>query len=186
MAGTADTHGVDDDDQWDQFGQTLDWVAALLASCLRREPADLVWPTIGVGLASGLGAEAVVRATGGEPPLVLVAVTLNLCGFGMLALLATRFRRSSGGGTRSAEADLLAPWLRRLQVLLAAVLVVVVGMLVVGAIGGAAAQVARNLLELGRVGAVVVAISFLLLDDEVGLPDWVARRVGSPRPAESP
>ena len=174
---------MDAEDPWDQVGQTLDWVAALLATRLRRDPADLLWPTIGVGLAAGLGAEAVISVAGGDRALVLVGVALNVCGFGMLALLATRFRRSSRGGARTAEAGVLAPWLRRLQVLLAAVLAVVVGMLVLGSITGALVQVARNLLEVGRVGTVVLAISFLLLDDEVGLPDWLQRLARTPRTA---
>lgn len=38
----------------------------------------------------------------------------------MLWLLAERFRRSSSGSERTSEADLLAPWLRRLQVLMLA------------------------------------------------------------------
>ncbi len=47
-----------------------------------------------------------------------------------------------------------------------------------GAVTGSWLLVARNTLELGRVGAVVVAISWLVMDDEVGLPDWLAERSG--------
>ena len=172
---------MDDEDQWEQVGRTLDWVAGLLATRLRREPADLLWAVVGLGLASGLGAEAVNAATGSDPALVLVGTTLTLGGFGMLGLLAVRVRRGRGsGGAQTAETQVLAPWLRRLQVLLAAVLVAVVGLLVLGAVTGSSAMVVRNTLELGRVGAVVVAISLLLVDDEVGLPDWLARRIPAP------
>ncbi len=166
----------DERDQWEQVGQTLDWVAGLIATRLHREPGELVWPTVGLGLAAGLGAEALMAATGTVWALTLVGVTLTLCGFGMLALLAQRFRRGRGGGTRTAEADMLGPWLRRLQVLLAAVVVAVVGLAVFGAVTGSWLLVARNTLEVGRVGAVVLAISWLLMDDEVGLPDWLASR----------
>jgi hypothetical protein len=174
----------DDVDRWEQVGQTLDWVAGLIAARLDREPRDLVWPTVAVGLLAGLGAEAVNASAGNPPALVLVGVSLTVCGFGMVGLLARRFRGSSGGGTRSAEADLLAPWLRRLQVLLAAVLVAVVGLIVLGAVTGSPVLVVRNTLEIGRVGAVVVAVSFLLVDDEVGLPDWLAARRADPLPVE--
>lgn len=165
-------------DRWDQVGQTLDWVAGLVATRVDRDPPELVWPTIGVGLASGLGAEAVGAATGADRALLFVGVSLTLSGFGMLALLVRRLRRGPGAGVRSGEAAVLEPWLRRLQVLLAAVLVAVVALLIGGAVGGSVLLVARNVLELGRVGTIVLAISFLLLDDEVGLPDWL----GSLRP----
>ena len=168
------------EDGWEQVGATLDWVAGLLATRLHREPADLVWPTVAVGLVAGLGAEAVSAGAGAAPALVLVGVTLTVCGFGMLGLLAGRFRRGRGGGAPTAEAAMLAPWLRRLQVLLAAVLVAVVGLAVLGAVTGSLLLVARNTLEVGRVGAVVLAISFLLLDDEVGLPSWLEGRVRAP------
>ena len=166
----------DEPDQWEQLGQTLDWVAGLIATRLHREPGELVWPTIGLGLAAGLGAEALNAATGTVAALTLVGVTLTVCGFGMLALLAQRFRRGAGGGTRTAEAAMLAPWLRRLQVLLAAVVVAVLGLAVFGAVTGSWVLVARNILEVGRVGAVVLAISWLVMDDEIGLPDWLAAR----------
>ena len=131
-----------------------------------------------MGLAAGLGAEALNTATGSVPALAFVGVALTLSGFGMLALLARRFRRGTGGGARTAEAAMLAPWLRRLQVLLAAVVVAVLGLAVFGAVTGSWLLVARNTLEVGRVGAVVVAISWLLMDDEVGLPEWLAQRSG--------
>ena len=169
----------DDQDQWEQVGQTLDWVAGLLATRLDREPGELVWPTVALGLAAGLGAEALNAATGGPPALTLVGVTLTVCGFGMLALLARRFRRGAGGGARTAEAAMLAPWMRRLQVLLVAVLVAVVGLAVFGAVTGSWLLVARNTLEVGRVGAVVLAISWLVMDDEVGLPEWLAVRTAA-------
>jgi hypothetical protein len=176
---------VDERDEWEQVGQTLDWVAALLAVGLRRDPARLVWPAVAVGLATGLGAEAVAASAGAPAAATLTGVALTVCGFGMLALLAVRFRRRGpGGGTRSAEADVLAPWLRRLQVLLAAVLVAVVGLVLLGAVIGSALLVARNTLEVGRVGAVVLAVSWLLMDDEVGMPAWVARR--RPAVAQAP
>ena len=173
----------DERDQWEQVGQTLDWVAGLVATRLDREPGQMVWPSIGVGLAAGLGAEAVNAATGAVPALTLVGVTLTVCGFGMLALLARRFRRGSGGGAQTAEADMLGPWLRRLQVLLTAVVVAVVGLAVFGAVTGSWVLVARNTLEVGRVGAVVLAISWLIMDDEVGLPDWLAARTSAPAKA---
>lgn len=181
MDRRVDAEGVDDDrDPWEQVGQTLDWVAGLLAERVGRDPVDLVWPAVAVGLSSGLAAEALNAATGGPVPLTLVGVALTVCGFGMLGLLALRFRRGGGGeGARTAEQELLAPWLRRLQVLLSAVWVAVVGLVVVGAVTGSLLLVARNTLELGRVGAVVVALSWLLLDDEVGLPDWLASRAGA-------
>ena len=167
---------ADDRDQWEQVGQTLDWVVGLLATRLGRDPRELVWPVIALGLASGLGAEAVAASAGAPEALSLVGVTLTVCGFGMVAVLARRFRGGSGGGTRTAEAEMLAPWMRRLQVLLGAVLVAVLGLALLGAVIGSVLLVARNVLEVGRVGAVVVAISALLIDDEVGLPDWLAAR----------
>lgn len=172
---------ADDRDPWEQVGQTLDWVAGLIAERVGRDPVDLVWPAVALGLLSGLGAEALNAGTGGPAALTLVGVTLTVCGFGMLGLLAVRFRRGrGGGGTRTAEQEMLAPWLRRLQVLLAAVWVAVVGLVVFGAATGSLLLVARNTLELGRVGTVVLAISWLLVDDEVGLPDWLAARAGAP------
>lgn len=176
----ADHGGVEGEpDRWDQVGQTLDWVAGLVATRVDRDPDELVWPTIGVGLGCGLGAEAVGAAAGADRALLFVGVSLTLSGFGMLALLVRRLRRGHGGGARTGEAAVLEPWLRRLQVLLAAVLVAVLALLVAGAVGGSVVLVGRNILELGRVGTIVLAISFLLLDDEVGLPDWL----GSLRPA---
>lgn len=177
----TDVNGVEHgtDDQWEQVGQTLDWVAALLPAHLGREPADLLWPVLLLGLGGGLAAEALTAASGSHPGLVLVGVTLTLSGFGMLGLLARRFRSSANGGARTAETAMLAPWLRRLQVLMAAVLVAVFGLLVLGAVMGSVLLVARNLLEVVRVGSVVLVLSWLLLDDEVGLPDWLARRVAA-------
>lgn len=170
---------ADDRDPWEQVGQTLDWVAGLVATRLGRDPVDLVWPAVGVGLLCGLGAEAVAASAGAPTPLTLVGVTLTVCGFGMLALLAARFRRARGsGGARTAEHEVLAPWLRRLQVLLAAVLVAVLALAVLGAATASPLLAGRNTLEVGRVGAVVLALSFLLVDDEVGLPDWLAARAG--------
>lgn len=178
---SADHLGMDERDQWEQVGQTLDWVAGLVAAWADREPADLVWPTVAVGLAAGLAAEMLNATTGSTPALVWVGVALTLCGFGMLGLLAHRFRRSgSSGGARTAESQLLSPWLRRLQVLMAAAVVAVVALMVLGAVTGSWVMVVRNALEVGRVGGVVLAISFLLLDDEVGLPDWLASRVRTP------
>ena len=180
----ADHLDMDERDQWEQVGQTLDWVAGCVAAWVRREPADLVWPTVLVGLGAGLAAEMLNAATGSTPALVWVGVALTLSGFGMLGMLAHRFRRSgSSGGARTGESQLLSPWLRRLQVLMAAVLVAVVGLMVLGAVTGSWVMVARNTLEVGRIGAVVLAISFLLLDDEVGLPDWLAARVRDPAAA---
>lgn len=173
-----------DRDEWERVGQTLDWVAGLVATQLDREPSGLVWPAVVVGLVSGLGAEAVAAGAGSPRALTLVGVTLTVCGFGMVALLALRFRRGSGGGARTAEVDLLAPWLRRLQVLLAAVLVAVVGLAVLGAVTGSVLLVARNVLEVGRVGSVVLALSWLLMDGEVGLPDWLAARTRAEATAE--
>lgn len=165
-----------DRDPWEQVGQTLDWVAGCLASALRREPEELVWPTVGVGLAAGLGADMLNATTGATTALVWVGVTLTLCGYGMLGLLAHRFRRGrGGGGARTAESEMLAPWLRRLQVLMTAALVAVVALMLLGAVSGSWYLVARNALEVGRVGGVVLVISLLLLDDEVGLPEWLAR-----------
>lgn len=172
-------------DGWQAVGETLDWVAGLVATRLDREPADLVWPVVGVGLACGLGAEAVSASAGGPASLVLVGVALTVSGFGMLALLARNVRRRSRGGAATGELDVLEPWLRRLQVLLAAVLAVVVGLAVLGGLVGSSVLVWRNLLELGRVGAVVLAISYLLLDDEVGLPDWLSAWLRRPAYATS-
>ncbi len=175
----------DERDPWEQVGQTPDWVAGCVASWVRREPADLVWPTIALGLASGLAAEALNAATGAVPALVWIGIALTLSGYGMLGLLAQRFRGSGGGGARTAEREMLAPWLRRLQVLMSAAMAAVVGLLVLGAVTGSWLLVARNTLELGRVGGIVLAVSFLLLDDEVGLPDWLARRVRDPGTASA-
>lgn len=169
---------TDPDDSWERVGETLDWVAGVFAARLGRQPRDLVWPAIAVGLVTGLGAEALKDATGDVAALTYVGVTLTTCGFGMLGLLAHRFRRGSGqAGARTADAEVLAPWLRRLQVLLVSVLVAVLALAVVGAVTGSVLLVARNSLEVGRVGAVVLTISWLLMDDEVGLPEWLAARL---------
>lgn len=178
--------GPDDHDDWERIGATLDWVAALIAARLDREPIDLVRPAVVVGLLAGLAAEGLIAATDGDLALVLVGVTLTLTGYGMLALLAERFRSAGGGGgARTAEADMLAPWLRRLQVLLLAALVLVVGLMLYGAVTGSWWLVARNTLELGRVGGVVLICSWLLLDGDVGMPEWLASRRGGPAPASS-
>ncbi len=50
----------------------------------------------------------------------------------------------------------------------------VVALMLLGAVTGSWILVARNALELGRVGGVVLVVSLLLLDDEVGLPEWLA------------
>lgn len=167
---SGDPNGPDD---WERVGATCDWGAALLADRVDREPLDLVRPALGIGLVGGLGAEALNTATGGNLTQVLLGVALTLFGYGMLWLLAERFRRGSSGGARTAEADLLAPWLRRLQVLMLAVLAIVVGLVLVGAVTGSWLLVARNLLELARVGAVVLVMSWLLLDGDVGTPAWL-------------
>lgn len=172
----------DEHDDWERIGATMDWLAATLAEALDRDPLDLVRPALVVGLLAGLAAEALSNATGGDTTLVLLGVALTLFGYGMLWLLAERFRRGSSGSERTAEADLLAPWLRRLQVLMLAALVVVIALALYGAVAGSWLLVARNLLELGRVGIVVLAISLLLLDGDVGIPAWLAslgRRLAS-------
>lgn len=174
----------EDRDDWERVGATLDWVAASIADRLDREPLDLVRPAIAIGLAAGLGAEALNWATGGERTQVLLAIALTLFGYGLLVLLAERFRRGTGAGdgagARSAEAAVLAPWLRRLQVLMLAVLAIVVCLALYGSVTGSWLLVARNLLELGRVGVVVLALSWLLLDGDVGIPDWLASRTRRP------
>jgi hypothetical protein len=60
---------------------------------------------------------------------------------------------------------------------MAAVLGLVAILMTAGAASGVSALVLRNLFEVGRIGAVVFAISFLLMDDEVGLPQWLTRFV---------
>ena len=184
-----DDRDDEDRDDWERVGETLDWVAAAIADRLDRDPLDLVRPAIAVGLAAGLSAEALNWATGGNRAQVLLGIALTLFGYGMLVLLAERFRRSSGSadgtaGTtgRSAEAALLAPWLRRLQVLMLAVLGIVVCLALYGSVTGSWLLVARNVLEFGRVGIIVLALSWLLLDGDVGIPDWLADRLPQ-RPA---
>ena len=167
-------------DDWERIGATLDWVAATFADRLGRDPIDLVRPALLVGLAAGLAAEALSDATGGDRTLVLLGVALTLFGYGMLWLLVRRFRRGTSGGGRTAEADVLAPWLRRLQVLLLAALAVVIALALYGSVTGSWLLVARNTLELGRVGVVVLVMSLLLLDGDVGMPDWVASLLRRP------
>jgi len=167
---------MDEQDAWDRVGLTADWIAGRVADSLDREPTDLVWPTVVIGLSAGLGAEAVNATAGSADGLVLVGVSLTVCGFGMFGLLVNRVRRRRGaGGARTADLAVLEPWLRRLQVLMAAVLGLVTILMTAGAASGASALVLRNLLEVGRIGAVVFAISFLLMEDEIGLPQWMAR-----------
>ena len=170
----------DDHDDWERIGATLDWVAASLADRLDRDPIDLVRPCLVVGLLAGLAAEAVSHSTGGERTLVLLGVALTLFGYGMLWLLAERFRRGSGGGERTAEAGILAPWLRRLQVLMLAALAIVIALALYGSVTGSWLLVARNILELGRVGVVVLVMSLLLLDGDVGMPAWLEELVRRP------
>jgi hypothetical protein len=169
---------MDEQDAWDRVGLTADWIAGRVATSLDREPTDLVWPTVVIGLFAGLGAEAVNATAGSADSLVLVGVTLTVCGFGMFGLLVNRVRRRRGaGGARTADLAILEPWLRRLQVLMAAVLGLVAILMTAGAASGVSGLVLRNLFEVGRIGAVVFAISFLLMDDEVGLPQWLTRFV---------
>lgn len=168
-----DDHRDDDPDDWERIGATVDWVAALVADRLDREPIDLVRPALAIGLLGGLAAEALSLTTGGDLTQVLLGVALTLFGYGMLWGLVERFRRGSSGGARTAEADLLAPWLRRLQVLMLAVLAIVVALLLYGALSGSWLLVARNLLEVARVGVVVLVMSWLLLDGDVGMPAWL-------------
>lgn len=188
MANQSGRDDREDRDDWERVGATLDWVAASVADRLGREPLDLVRSAIGIGLAMGLGAEALNWSTGGNRAQVLLGIALTLFGYGLLVLLAERFRRSHGSAdgttSRSAEAELLAPWLRRLQVLMLAVLGIVVCLALYGSVTGSWLLVARNLLEHGRVGVVVLALSWLLLDGEVGIPDWLADRLPQRRTAD--
>lgn len=176
---------MDTPDDWQRVTGTLDWVAAVIADFVGREPKDLVWPGIALGLAGGLLADGTAMRSGAPLATAVLALVLTLSGFGALALVAARVGRRPGGGAASAETSTFGPWLRRLQVLFAAVLVAVVVLLVYGAVVGSVLLVARNTLEVARVGGIVLAISWLLMDDDIGLPDWLASRLPATADAHS-
>lgn len=162
---------------FEQVYATLDWVAAGLARVLGSgdTPGRLARPMVGISLLGGLTADAVGALGAGARALGFVALTLTLCGSGALWLVVGQFRpgRGAGGGTRSLGSAVLEIWLRRLQAVFAAIAIVVLGLALAGALAASTALFVRNVAEVVRVGGVVLAISYALMEDDPGRPEWL-------------
>lgn len=46
----VDDSAMDEQDAWDRVGLTADWITGCVATSLDREPTNLVWPTVIIGL----------------------------------------------------------------------------------------------------------------------------------------
>lgn len=163
----------------EQVTATLDWLAADLADRLGAgdDPSRLARPLVGVALLGGLAADAIGATGTGGRTLGYVAVALTLSGSGTLWLVVGRFRRrGGGGGTRSLGQGVLEVWLRRLQLAFAAMLLVVVALALAGALVSSTALFARNVAETARLTGLVLAISYALMDDDPGRPEWLTQR----------